>query len=145
MPVCLYLSSPLLHVPSIAHPPPPYSASFCFPLSSLLNVSTSPPLPSSQLPSSLLPSPLVKSIPPHLLPSFITPQLFPTPPLFLLPLPSPPSLFSHTAVDPLTQNPDFILVSKFVKEATSTKVARSTCQRGDALSKEELITKTQLM
>lgn len=95
-------------------------------------------------------------------PSFFPPPLFPlshpsllifppsssSPPLYLPlpsllplpspPLPSPPPPFSHTAVDPLTQNPDFILVSKFVKEATSTKVARSTCQRGDALSKEEL-------
>ena len=43
-----------------------------------------------------------------------------------------------TVMDPLTQDSDFILVSKFVEEATSTEDAGNTSQRGAALGKEEL-------
>ena len=41
-------------------------------------------------------------------------------------------------MDPLTQDSDFILVSKFVEEATSTEDAGNMSQRGAALGKEEL-------
>ena len=52
------------------------------------------------------------------------------------PVPSPdPTL---TVMDPLTQDSDFILVSKFVEEATSAEDAVNTSQRGAVLGKEEL-------
>ena len=41
-------------------------------------------------------------------------------------------------MDPLTQDSDFILVSKFVEEATSAEDVGNTSQRGAALGKEEL-------
>ena len=41
-------------------------------------------------------------------------------------------------MDPLTQDSDFILVSKFVEGATSTKDAGSTSHKGAVLGKEEL-------
>ena len=43
-----------------------------------------------------------------------------------------------TVMDPLMQDSDFILVSKFVEEATSAEDAGNMSQRGAALGKEEL-------
>ena len=41
-------------------------------------------------------------------------------------------------MDPLTQDSDFILVSKFVEEATRAKDTGSTSHKGTVLGKEEL-------